>query len=256
MSRLTKLSTDSTEVAPSRGLSPEARADLRTVGYWITLGAGAGASGGLLIGGIVGRLAMFALRLTSDNSVRGIESDDGFTIGQFNLLDTLNLLAVGTVMGTLVGLIVVFGRPFFPRRGMPIAWGLAGAAIGGALLVNSGGVDFRALGPHWFAVALFIAIPAVGAGLIAWLTELYPKFWWRNRKATLLAAIPILPSVVVVLPAVLAIFVGFLWFLAMQWPAARTLPEWMPTRVLAIAVFGLMVVLGLLDLVGDTRAIV
>ncbi|MEO6399098.1 MAG: hypothetical protein ABIP13_11565, partial [Tepidiformaceae bacterium] len=81
-------------------------------------------------------------------------------------------------------------------------------------------------------------------------------FWWRNRKATLLAAIPILPSVVVVLPAVLAIFVGFFWFLAMQWPAARTLPEWMPTRVLALAVFGLLVVLGLVDLVGDTRAIV
>ena len=256
MSQVAKQPTDSTEVTPSRGLSPEARADLRTVAYWITLGAAAGASGGLLIGGIVGRLAMFALRLTSDNSVRGIESDDGFTIGQFNLLDTLNLLAVGTVMGTLVGLIVVFGRPFFPKRGMPIAWGLAGAAIGGAKLVNSGGVDFRALGPHWFAVALFVAIPAVGAGLIALLTELYPRFWWRNRKATVLAAIPILPSIVIVVPAVMALLVGALWFLTMQWPAARTLPEWLPSRVLAIAVFGLLVLLGLVELVGDTRAIV
>ena len=37
---------------------------------------------GVLVGGIVGRVAMLVLRLTSPDSVRGVESDDGFTIGR------------------------------------------------------------------------------------------------------------------------------------------------------------------------------
>lgn len=36
---------------------------------------------GLLIGGVGGRLAMFLLRLTSSESLHGVETDDGFIIG-------------------------------------------------------------------------------------------------------------------------------------------------------------------------------
>jgi hypothetical protein len=38
---------------------------------------------GGLIGGVGGRLAMFILRLTSSDSLHGVETDDGFTIGSF-----------------------------------------------------------------------------------------------------------------------------------------------------------------------------
>lgn len=135
--------------------------DLRTVAYWATLGAASGGLGGLLAGGVGGRVAMFVLRLTSDHSVRGIQSDDGFTIGRFDPLSTMNLLFVTTIMGAIVGLIVIAGRPFLPRRGMPLAWGLAGAITGGAILINKDGVDFTLLEPHLLAVSLFIAIPAL-----------------------------------------------------------------------------------------------
>ena len=56
---------------------------------------------GFLVGGVGGRLAMFILRLTSDDSVRGIESDDGFTIGQISA-QSFFLIAATTLLGTLL----------------------------------------------------------------------------------------------------------------------------------------------------------
>lgn len=243
--------------APATGrISPGARADLKTIAYWLSLGAAAGGLGGALIGGIGGRLAMLLLRFTSDHSVRGVETDDGFIMGRFSFFDTVQLVVVTVIMGAVVGLIVVAGRPFFPKRGMPFAWALAGAITGGAILISPDGVDFTLLEPHWLAVSLFIAIPAIGAGLIAWLTELYPRFWWRKRKLTALAALAAVPTIIIFPVAIFAGLVGFIWFVAMQWPAARSMPAWQPARIAALAVFGIIVLLGLLDLSSDVRAIV
>ena len=91
--------------------------------------------------------------------------------------------------------------------------------------------------------------------MIAWLTEIYPRFWWRRRKLTALASIAAIPMLAVFPVAVIAAFVGGVWFLAMQWPRARTMPGWLPARIAAIVVFGLIVTVGLLDLVKDARAI-
>src|SRR5258708_6692212 len=38
---------------------------------------------GAIIGGLGGRLAMLVLRLTSNGSVRGVKTSDGFVIGRF-----------------------------------------------------------------------------------------------------------------------------------------------------------------------------
>lgn len=233
----------------------DGREDLGRIGYWATLGAAAGGLGGFLIGGIGGRVAMFVLRLTSDQSVRGIESDDGFTIGRFDLLSTLSLLFVTTVMGVIVGLVVVFGRPFFPHRGMPLAWGLAGAIAGGAILVHGDGIDFTLLEPRALAVALFIAIPALGAAFIAWLTEIYPRFWWRRRRLTFVTGIALVPGIVFFPVAVAATLVAGAWWLTMRVPRFRTVPSWKPARLMAAAVFVLVVALGLVDLTKDVQAI-
>jgi len=254
--------TDTTEslaaagAGPAGADTPTIRGDLKMLAYWVSLGAAAGGLGGVLIGGIGGRLAMFFLRLTSDHSVRGLESDDGFIIGRFDFTATASLMVVTSVLGVVVGLIVVAGRPFFPKRGMPFAWALAGAITGGALLISSDGIDFTLLGPHSFAVALFIAIPAAGAGSIAWLTELYPRFWWRNRKLTGLAALAAVPAVIAFPLAIFALLVSAIWLVAIQSPPVRTLHTRRPVRAMATVLFGLIVTLGLLDLVGDVREIV
>lgn len=234
--------------------STTGREDAKAVLYWVTLGAAAGGLGGVLVGGVGGRLAMFLLRLTSNDFVRGIESDDGFTIGRFSL-DTLQLLVLTAVLGAIVGLIVVAGRPFFPKRGMPFAWGLAGAITGGAILIQKDGVDFSVLEPHALAIALFIAIPALGAGLICWLTEVYPRFWCKNWKATGAAAVFLVPSLFFFPVALAALMVGAVWWLVMQVPSGRGFPTWRPARIAALVVFGLIVLLGGVDLANDVQGI-
>jgi len=230
-------------------------ADFQTVARWLTIGAAAGGLSGFVIGGIGGRLAMLLLRVTSDDSVRGIESDDGFIIGRFDFVSTLQLLGVTTLMGCIVGLIIVAGRPFFPKRGMPFAWAAAGAIVGGGILIHHDGVDFTVLEPHWLAIALFIAIPAAGAGLIAWLVELYPGFWVRNRVLTALACVFVLPVIIFFPIALAAILVGAIFWLFMQVPKLRTFPAWRPARIAAIVVFGLIVALGAVDLTSDVTTI-
>lgn len=224
--------------------------------HWITLGAAAGGLGGGLIGGVGGRLAMLFLRLTSRSSVRGLTSDDGFIIGRFDPLDSLKLMGLTAVLGSIVGLIMVAGRPFLPRRGQSLAWALAGGLTGGALLIHRDGVDFTLLEPHWFAVALFVAIPAVGAGSIRWLIERYSRFWWRRRRWTAFASIAAVPTLVAFPVAALAILIGGMWWMALRLPGARRFATLTATRVAAVVVFGLVVLLGLIDLTRDVRAIV
>jgi hypothetical protein len=234
---------------------PNAREDFKMLAYWISLGAAAGGLGGALVGGVGGRLAMLLLRLTSDASVRGLESDDGFTIGQFSVLDTAQLVLATAVMGAVAGLLVVAGRPFFPQRGMPWAWAAVGALAGGGIFINKDGVDFTALEPHWLAVALFIALPAAGAFAIAWLAGQYPRFWWRNRPATAVAGVAAIPCLVFFPVAIMAIIVGGLWLLALRVAGAHEFARWRPARVAALVVFALVAGLGAIDLTHDTRAI-
>jgi hypothetical protein len=92
-----------------RSVRADVGADVAFAGRWLLLGGAAGAWAGLLIGGVGGRLAMFVLRVTSSDSVRGVERNDGFTIGQFSG-DTVFLLAITTVLGLFVGVVLVVVR--------------------------------------------------------------------------------------------------------------------------------------------------
>lgn len=98
----------------------DAREDLAFVWRWLLLGGAAGGWAGLLVGGVGGRIAMFVLRLTSSASVRGIQSDDDFTIGQISGA-TAFLLAITTVLGMVVGIVLVSVRSQLP--------GLLGASL-------------------------------------------------------------------------------------------------------------------------------
>lgn len=229
--------------------------DLKMLARWISLGACAGGLGGLLVGGVGGRLAMLLLRFTTDTSIKGIESDDGFLMGRFDLSSTISLLAVCTVLGSLGGLIAVFGRPFFPRRYVWIGWPLAAGAIVGSIIVKSDGVDFTLLEPKLLAILMFIAIPAIGALLITWLIEVWEPWWWSNWKRTLLAAIPGLPALIFFPIGIMVAIVALVWFLALRVSLFRELPTLQPIRILALAVFGLLTGLGLLALGNDVREI-
>jgi hypothetical protein len=59
-----------------------------------------GALLGLVVGGIGGRLAMMLLARLNPEAT-GVTSDDGFTMGQFTVSDTMNLLVLGTLLGVV-----------------------------------------------------------------------------------------------------------------------------------------------------------
>jgi hypothetical protein len=61
----------------------------------------AGISVGVVVGGVGSRVAMLVLRLTSPDHVRGVTSDDGFTIGRVTLSGTYNLLLLGAAVGII-----------------------------------------------------------------------------------------------------------------------------------------------------------
>lgn len=133
-------------------------------------GIAAGAAAGLLVGGVGGRAAMFALRHTSPDVVRGVTTDDGFVVGRFTTA-TIAFALVMAALGAVAGAAYAAARPLLAQRLRVPLWTLLGATVGGGAIVQDEGVDFRILEPSWFAVGAFIAIPALGACAMAVLTE-------------------------------------------------------------------------------------
>ena len=56
---------------------------------------------GVLVVGVCSHAAMSLLRVTSPDRVRGVTSDDGFTIGQVTLAGSYNLMLLGAAFGVL-----------------------------------------------------------------------------------------------------------------------------------------------------------
>lgn len=143
-------------------------------GALLSAGAAAlsGAVAGFLWGGIGGRIAMRVLFLTSDPAVRGLTSDDGFTIGRITGASIFLIVAMtllGGILGAGYGLVRMLLRSpmWVNAAGVAVAMG-AGA---GSVIVSPDGIDFRVLEPLWLAVALFVFLPAAWGATVAVMTE-------------------------------------------------------------------------------------
>jgi hypothetical protein len=222
---------------------------IRLVSATVIIGAAAGA----LVGGVGGRIAMRVLLLTSDDTVRGLESDDGFEIGRFTLANTIGLLIVTALIGVLAALLFLVARPFVDRFGravVPLMAVLYGV-LGGAMMVHRDGIDFRVLEPALLAITLFVAICAGFGAVVAWLVSAAAADdgWARTRSWWLLGP----PLVLLVFPpfAVAAFAAG-----AFNWLAAVTNPRrWRVIEVGAYIVMSALFVFGVVDLARDTVAL-
>jgi hypothetical protein len=140
----------------------------------------AGAVAGLVVGGIGGRLAMLLLRLTSDATLHGLKTDDGFTIGIVSG-DTGFLLTLTLILGAAGGAVYLGIRSLIPERARPWVAAALGGTIGGAGILRPGGIDFTLLEPLPLAVILFVAIPALGAAATSVVAE---RFLARGSSST------------------------------------------------------------------------
>ncbi len=179
--------------------------DARFVGRWLLLGGAAGGAAGFLVGGVGGRLAMFVLRVTSSDSVVGVQSDDDFTIGEISSASFF-LLAVTALLGIMVGVAVVVARSQLPG-----AWGAslivaAAGTAGAAAIIKPDGVDFNLLSPLWAACLMFTVIPLLAAALMVWFVRRWRVWWWQDRHRTIVASLPWLlaiPTFFVSIPFIL-----------------------------------------------------
>jgi hypothetical protein len=146
----------------------------------------AGAVLGLLVGGVGGRLAMMLLaRLNPE--VTGSTSDDGFRMGQFTVPATVNLLIVGLGFGLVGAAVYAVVRCLMvgPRWFQVLSVAVGPAVVVGAGIVHTGGVDFDLLAPAWLAIAVFVAIPGVYAGLLTLVAErMLSEDGWFARAPT------------------------------------------------------------------------
>ena len=130
---------------------------------------------GALIGGVGGRLAMFVLRITSDPSLHGLKTDDGFSIGRFSG-ETLFLVLVTAALGVMGGLVYLVARPWLPERWRAALTGVFGGIVGGALFISPDGLDFTRLDPLPLAIVMFIALPAIyGVAMSVFVERLLPS---------------------------------------------------------------------------------
>ena len=160
-----------TAIAPQASGRVSVGQDARDVATTVLVGAAAGSLAGLVVGGIAGRLVMFALRALSDPVVIGATSDDGFEIGRFTLGGSFQLAGAMAAAGAANGILYVVLRDAIPARARAPLWSLFAAAVGGSQFVHAGGVDFTLLDPLWLAVLSFVLLPGLAALVVVVLVE-------------------------------------------------------------------------------------
>jgi hypothetical protein len=220
-------------------------------------GAVLGALSGLLVGGVLGRLAMRLLAVTSPASAQGRLTDDQALVGTISVSGTLGLALVTTISGALAGLIYLWVRRVLPtsRRGRIAGFAVLTGSLGGALFVHDHpSFDYTVLSPTWLAVLLFVALPLVYGLLVSMLVETLdrPGGWLRRRPAWLVTALGVLavaPVLPLAAPGVLAAFVIGLS------SRLRTVWHSRPVTVAGVALFALLVLWGGYGLVVDVVSV-
>ncbi len=186
------MTTETAPVLAVRVPAPSRRDRLVLVVRRLAAVSLAGALAGLVVGGIGGRLAMLLLAQLNPQAA-GVVSDDGFVIGRFDVLLTLNLLAAGTGLGLLGAAfyVVLRGLRIGPRWFQVLSLSVGPAVVVGELLVHTDGVDFRLLEPVELGIALFVLIPGVYAAVLTLLAErwLRPGSWFLRARPAKVAAV-------------------------------------------------------------------
>jgi hypothetical protein len=217
----------------------------------------AGVAVGGVVAGLGSRLVMLILRLTSPEHVKGVTSDDGFTIGQVTVGGTYNLIVIGAAVGVIGAAAYVAVRrwlvgPLWFRRA---SVGATSGVLVGSMLIHADGVDFTVLEPLWLAVSLFVLLPVVVGVVLAIAVDRVsaPDSWTARGRArwALPAALLIAvgPAIAVIAPVVLVMAVLLLVARGLRQP----LNDSALARAAVRAGFGAIPLLGLLALGQDLR---
>lgn len=181
---------------------------------------------GLFVAGPAMRLSMLLLRLTSPDTVIGIQSDDDFTIGEFTLSGTYNLFMLGAALGVLGAAVYVLVAPWLigPRWFHAFTFAFTAGVYVGSLVIKDEGIDFHALKPLWLAIAVFIAVPALVGVVLPLMVDAVAVRGPSRRSWVTLGALQLalLPSVVMSLVVAIVMVPGLALRRALLEPIQRS----------------------------------
>jgi hypothetical protein len=142
---------------------------------------------GAVGGGIVGRLLMRLLVLTSDDRVDGAITDDDAVVNQFTLSGSVGLLLFLAGGGIALAWLYVGARRSMPTSvpARAAIWGGLTWAVVGTGVFEPDGFDFTQLTPVWLGVLTFSALfLAMGALIAVGVERAIDR--WPSRKLGLL----------------------------------------------------------------------
>jgi hypothetical protein len=165
------------DVSTDAAIDVSTAARLAAILREIARGGLAGLVGGVLVGGLGGRVAMLvAARLNPDAT--GRLTENGEVVGAFTLNGTLSLLLFGGVFaGIAAGVVWVVLSPWIPGHGWR-RWLLTapiGISLGGFMLVRAGNTDFVVLDLDSAIVAMLLVLVALVAGAVAFFDDLLER---------------------------------------------------------------------------------
>jgi hypothetical protein len=216
----------------------------------------AGVMYGAVVAGLGSRLAMLVLRVTSPDSVIGVQSDDDFTIGTFTIGGTYNLLLLGAVVGMVGAGAYRLVRPWLigPTWFRRLTTGLASGAVVGSMLVHADGIDFRVLKPTWFAIGLFVLLPGVFGTFIGPVVDRVASDDSWTRRGRLRWALPVVsllafPPSIAIVPFVAAAATALL--ACREIDGVQRMRTSIPYGLAVRSLWLGIAVLGLVALIGD-----
>ena len=150
---------------------------MRDVATWLAIGRHvalatlAGLIGGVLVGGVLGRVAMRISGLAAGPSMVGVHTSNGNRVGDITLAGTIALIVfVGVGAGVLGGVVYAALEPWL-RRFRPwhgVVYGAALLATFGFTVLDPFNFDFARFGPLPLNIAMFAALFVVFGVVTAW----------------------------------------------------------------------------------------
>ena len=164
-----------------------------------------GMLGGLLIAGAGGRLLMRLIAVTSDEAAQGRLTEADEVVGEVSADGTIFLVVfVGLFAGSIGATGFALARPVLPRRSVLAGLVIAGI-VGGLLarpsdLLNPQSVDFRILGPTWFAALMLVGLVFLLGATSGALIDTFAARW-PTPALSVRGIAGLLPLVVLALPS-------------------------------------------------------